>query len=153
MNPGIALAERGLIPDAWIRSGIRRLDRIRLEREARGGVEAQSRAMRRFIDHLHESPVALDTECPRAQHYELPPAFFQRVLGRHMKYSSGLWPEGVDTLDAAEESMLELYAQQAVIHVRVSGSRSGRMGAGRAMGLMKRIWTSPRYRSSNPASQ
>jgi cyclopropane-fatty-acyl-phospholipid synthase len=113
MRAGIALAERGLIPDAWIRTGIRRLDRRRLAELARGGVEAQSRRARRFLDQLRSSPVALETDRPKAQHYELPPAFFRLALGRRMKYSSGHWPAGVQALDDAEESMLSLCGLRA----------------------------------------
>jgi len=113
VNLGIELAERALLPDAWIRAGIRRLDRRRLAELARGGVEARSRSARRFLDQLRASPVALETDRPKAQHYDLPPAFFRLVLGRRMKYSSGHWPSGVTGLDDAEESMLSLCGLRA----------------------------------------
>ena len=47
------------------------------------------------------------------QHYEVPPAFFENVLGKHLKYSSGYWPDGVNSLDESEESMLELSFERA----------------------------------------
>jgi cyclopropane-fatty-acyl-phospholipid synthase len=47
------------------------------------------------------------------QHYAVPPAFFELVLGRHLKYSSAFWPDGVDSLDEAERAMLELTAERA----------------------------------------
>jgi cyclopropane-fatty-acyl-phospholipid synthase len=47
------------------------------------------------------------------QHYEVPPDFFQLVLGRHLKYSGCWWPAGVRGLDAAEEAMLALYGRRA----------------------------------------
>jgi cyclopropane-fatty-acyl-phospholipid synthase len=49
------------------------------------------------------------------QHYEVPPAFFEQVLGRHMKYSCALWTPGVRTLDEAEEAMLARTCERAGI--------------------------------------
>lgn len=109
------IAERALIPDAWIRWGIRRLDRKRLATEGKGDAEALQRAMHRFIAQLRKSPIALQTDKPREQHYEMPPEFFRFVLGRCMKYSSSYWPQGVKNLDRAEEAMLALYGQRAEI--------------------------------------
>ena len=40
------------------------------------------------------------------QHYEVPPAFFDAVLGHRRKYSSCFWPAGVDNLDDAEDAAL-----------------------------------------------
>ena len=107
------MAELGIIPDAWIRRGIRKLDRMRLASEDKGGEEARGRARRRFIEHLRQSPIAVRTDKPRAQHYELPPRFFRKILGSRMKYSSCYWPKGVFDLDGAEEAMLELYCDRA----------------------------------------
>jgi cyclopropane-fatty-acyl-phospholipid synthase len=47
------------------------------------------------------------------QHYEVPAAFFEHVLGRHLKYSCGWWGEGETELDAAEEAMLGLSCEHA----------------------------------------
>lgn len=75
------IAERALIPDAWIRGGIRRLDRKRLAAEGKGDAEALQRAKHGFIAQLRKSPIALQTDKPREQHYEMPPEFFRFVLG------------------------------------------------------------------------
>ena len=37
----------------------------------------------------HQSPVAIETAAANEQHYEVPTEFYQRVLGPHLKYSSG----------------------------------------------------------------
>jgi len=111
----IELAEQALIPDALIRMGIRKLDRIRLDTQRRGDVEALCQDKRRLIHQLRRSPLALQTDKPKAQHYEMPPRFFQNVLGPRMKYSSCHWPEGVESLDMAEEAMLALYGRRAEI--------------------------------------
>ncbi len=111
----IELAERAVIPDAWIRMGIRRMDRTRLAKEGGGDVETLCRAKNRFIEHLRQSPIALQTDKPRAQHYEMPPRFFQNILGDRMKYSSCYWPPGVEDLNRAEEAMLSVYGRRAEI--------------------------------------
>jgi cyclopropane-fatty-acyl-phospholipid synthase len=56
--------------------------------------------------------VALVPEMANLQHYEVPPEFFQKVLGKNLKYSGCLWPAGVGTLDAAEDAMLQLYRRR-----------------------------------------
>jgi cyclopropane-fatty-acyl-phospholipid synthase len=109
----VALAERGLIPDRLIRWGIRRQDRDRLRKEDLGNVEAQRQALERLIQGMRESPIAVRTEKPKEQHYEVSPEFFHRVLGRRMKYSGCYWPPHVKSLDEAEEAMLALTCDRA----------------------------------------
>ncbi len=112
------MMERGLLPDPVLRFGIRRLLRMRLRDEDRGGAEEQHEALRTWIDELRRSDIAINTTDANDQHYEVPAAFYERVLGRRLKYSSGLWSEGVTTLDEAEERMLALYVER-------SGMRDG----------------------------
>lgn len=107
------LLERDLLPDRLIRMGIRRLLAERLRIEATGGVEKRQERLKRFAAELSESPVAVETSAANEQHYEVPSQFFELVLGKHLKYSSGYWPEGVSTLDGAEEAMLEIYGKRA----------------------------------------
>lgn len=114
MKP-IELAETGLVPDWLIRRGIRSLLRRRLHEEHAGDPEAQSARYRALLGELAESAIAIETDAANAQHYEVPAAFFERVLGRHLKYSSALWPDGVDHLDAAESAMLDLTCRNAAL--------------------------------------
>jgi cyclopropane-fatty-acyl-phospholipid synthase len=108
-----ALLERGLIPDVLIRVGIRRLLRERLREEDCGDpVQNQARKME-LVEQLRASPIAIHTRAANAQHYEVPPEFFQVTLGKRMKYSSAYWPAGIATLDDAEEAMLRLTCQRA----------------------------------------
>ena len=111
----IRLAESGLIPDEVIRRGISLLNRKRLRLEEAGSAEERQEKKNRFIDDLQRSPIVLQPEKPREQHYELPPAFFRQVLGRHLKYSCGLWADSVQNLDEAEEAMLEETCRRAGI--------------------------------------
>mgnify|MGYP000019398810 CR=1 FL=1 len=82
------LAERRWLPDPLIRYGIRLLDKNRLQMEDKGHVEAQRAALSQFIVDMRRSPIVVQIEKPKAQHYEVPSAFFKLVLGRHLKYSS-----------------------------------------------------------------
>ncbi|MHC4451086.1 MAG: SAM-dependent methyltransferase, partial [Planctomycetota bacterium] len=109
MNLGITLAERGLLPDTLTRIGIRKLLRQRLVEEE----EAQPRAD--FRATLRKGPVAPLPEKANEQHYEVPAEFYLGALGRHLKYSSGYWPDGVETLDEAEAKMLALTCERAGI--------------------------------------
>jgi cyclopropane-fatty-acyl-phospholipid synthase len=49
------------------------------------------------------------------QHYEVPAEFYRYCLGRRLKYSSAFFSRGDETLDQAEEAMLELYVHRAEI--------------------------------------
>lgn len=106
MKP-IELAEKGLVPDWLIRRGIRTLLRRRLGEERADDPQAQSARYQALIDELAESAIAIETDAANEQHYEVPPAFYEQVLGARLKYSSALWTPGVETLDEAEVAMLE----------------------------------------------
>lgn len=109
----IGLAERGWLPDALIRFGIRRLCAQRLRDEHGGEAAPAWDVFQRRIDELRASPLAIHTDAANAQHYELPPRFFELCLGRRLKYSSCFFARGDETLDAAEEAMLALYGARA----------------------------------------
>ena len=97
------------MPVPVLRVAIRAVCALRLWQERRrpaGYAEA-------LISELGRGEIAVATEAANAQHYEVPAAFFERVLGPHMKYSSGYWPAGVEALGAAEAAMLELTAERA----------------------------------------
>ena len=109
----ILLAEKGLLPDAIIRLGIRRLCRQRLVDASNTNEALMEQEHADWIDVLKESPIALVPEKANEQHYEVPPRLFELVLGDKLKYSSGLWPEGVSSLDESEVAMLKLTIDRA----------------------------------------
>jgi cyclopropane-fatty-acyl-phospholipid synthase len=111
----IQLAESGLVPDALIRAGIRRMLAQRLREVGSADCETSGERLSEFVEELRRSPVAELPELANEQHYEVPPAFFEEALGRRLKYSCGLWPEGVGGLDAAESAMLTLTCERAGI--------------------------------------
>ena len=112
---GMGLAEAGYLPDWMIRRGIRWMLRDRLRGLEQPDPEAAQRMFAAFLDELRQSPVALTPELANEQHYEVAPEFFEAVLGRRLKYSCALWPEGVADLDAAEQCMLSLTCDRAQI--------------------------------------
>jgi cyclopropane-fatty-acyl-phospholipid synthase len=111
----IDLADRAWLPDNLIRMGIRRLDRMRLETEAKRYAGTPQKTIAALVKDMQHSPVALNTDEANQQHYELPAEFFERVLGAHLKYSSALWLDEQTTLDQAEADMLALTALRAGI--------------------------------------
>ena len=113
MSVLIDLADRGLLPDGLIRYGIRQLDKKRLQQENRGDSKEQQKALKALISEMRKSPIAIQTQKANEQHYEVPSAFFQEVLGKHLKYSGCYWPGGVSNLDQAEEEMLDLTCKRA----------------------------------------
>lgn len=110
MLSGIGLAERRLLPDWLIRSGIRNLLAQRLQAEQ---VEDADEALVEFANELRQQPIALHTDRANEQHYEVPAAFFERVLGPRLKYSCCLFDSPQTTLAAAEEAMLRLTCERA----------------------------------------
>ncbi len=101
----------GLVPDPVVRRAIRANCARRLARERRGGASRQ----KAFFNELRASEIARQVEKPNEQHYEVPAEFFRLVLGPRLKYSCCLWPDGVDSLSAAEESMLALTCDRAEV--------------------------------------
>ncbi len=138
---GIALAERGLVPEPVIRAGIRRLLRDRLAQEARRFADREG-ALRRFVERMAADEVAPSSDAANRQHYEVPPEFFELVLGRHLKYSSGLWEPGTRSLDDAEAAMLALTCARADLR---DGQRVLELGCG--WGSLS-LWIAARYPAS-----
>ncbi|MFP4069503.1 MAG: SAM-dependent methyltransferase [Opitutales bacterium] len=108
MSIAIQLAERGLLSDRLIRTGIRKLLDERLH-----ALAADPRDAREWVERLENRPLAEDTEAANQQHYEVPAAYFQNVLGPRLKYSSAFWPEGCASLEHAEAAMLDLSCERA----------------------------------------
>lgn len=105
--------EKNLLPDAVIR----RLTRLLLASRLRSGYKPTSQLqlsdLLHFVHSLREMPIAIQTEKPKSQHYELPTSFFKLVLGKHMKYSCCYFSDEVTNLDTAEKAMLDLYCERA----------------------------------------
>ena len=107
--------EQGRVPDAVVRAGIRRLCRQRLKDIEAFDIEASARRLEAFVRMMDDAPVAPVPELANEQHYEVPAAFFDTVLGGHRKYSCAHWDENTQTLDEAEASALRISCERAGI--------------------------------------
>lgn len=152
--PGLlGLAERGWVPDALVRHGIRKLCAERLRDENAGGPAAQTRRYQHLVQQLRTSPLAIHTDAANAQHYELPAEFFALCLGAQLKYSGCYYATAHDTLNQAEAAMLELSGMRAEL---ADGQRILELGCG--WGSLT-LWMAARYPNahitavSNSASQ
>ncbi len=142
MSIAIDLMERGLLPDSLVRFGIRRLCRQRLRDEDRGSPEANTAAKKAFVEALRSEPVAVHTDAANEQHYEVPAEFFRLSLGPRLKYSCCWWPEGVDSLAAAEDASLEQVCRRAEL---ADGMEILELGCG--WGSLS-LWMAERYPNS-----
>ena len=104
----LSLAESGFIPDVLIKIAARYISYRRLNEQSDDDNKDK------IISGLSRGAVAEKTYDANEQHYEVPPEFFNYVLGTNLKYSCSLFDE-VDSLDDAEESMLKLYIDRADI--------------------------------------
>ncbi len=108
----ITIAESPWLPDSIARAGIRHLCQKRLKQEHADHVELASERFQQVLNDLRNSQLAIETDKANEQHYELPTAFFQAVLGPRLKYSGSFFAEG-DDLAAAENRSLQTYAERA----------------------------------------
>ena len=113
LNYLIKLAENGTLPDFLIKKGIKNLCNDRLKWAKSLGPDKLHEHNQEWIEELKQSPIALVPEKANEQHYELPPSFFDIVLGSNLKYSSGYWPTNQTTFDESEVEMLELSCKRA----------------------------------------
>lgn len=111
----IKLAEKGILPDFFIRLGISKLCGQRLTDANDLSLKAREEKHQKWVDILMQSPIALVPEKANEQHYEVPPRLFELVLGAKLKYSSGYWPQGTSTLDDSEVEMLKLTSKRAAL--------------------------------------
>ena len=123
----ITLAEQGWIPETLIRWGIRRLLRGRLADQSREYGDDVHEGLERWISRMRGGEIAVATDKANEQHYEVPAAFFEHVLGTHLKYSCSLFETADATLDDAEAAMLRKTAERARL---ADGQRILELGCG-----------------------
>lgn len=141
-----SLLEKNLLPDFLLRIGIRRRLAETL-REHRGTTDAErSLNLQAHIEDLRRSPVAIATDEANEQHYEVPTRFYELVLGKHLKYSSGYWPSDTTTFDESEAAMLQLTCERAEL---IDGQTILELGCG--WGSLS-LWMAERYPSSRIVS-
>jgi cyclopropane-fatty-acyl-phospholipid synthase len=100
-------------------------------------------ALAAVMARMDASPIALSTRAANQQHYEVPAAFFEQVLGPRLKYSCALWDRPSTTLAEAEDAMLALSCQRAGL---VDGQRILELGCG--WGSLS-LWMAAHYPESD----
>ena len=110
------------VPDALSRLAIGTLV-ARTDRALAAG-PADSAAFARAMAGF---PIAQHADAANAQHYEIPAAFFARVLGPRRKYSCCYYERPDNTLKRAEENALALTAEHAAL---ADGQRILELGCG-----------------------
>ena len=141
-NLAIALTERGVVPDLFLRSGIRRLLQDRLAEVRACDAQNAAAAAEAFVASMRRAPIAVLAHKANEQHYELPPEFFAEVLGPRRKYSSAWWPAGVESLAHAEEAALQATCDRACL---ADGQNVLELGCG--WGSLT-LWMAERYPTS-----
>ena len=121
------LLAKDIIPDALIRIGIRSRLKETLKPFKNLNCEDRQAVLMKHVAELKECPLAIATEEANEQHYELPTNFFQKVLGPHMKYSSGYWDAGSTDIETSEARMLKLSCERAELE---NGHRILELGCG-----------------------
>jgi len=109
--------------------------RRRLDREAPHDEAA-------FARDMAQRAIAEHTAAANAQHYELPPEFFEICLGARLKYSCCLYPAAETTLNEAEEAALADTCAHAGL---ADGQRVLELGCG--WGSLS-LWMAERYPNS-----
>jgi len=112
----IDAAERAPLPDPVIRAGINALCSRTATKLAGGNAESDAA----FARDMAARAIAEHTADANAQHYEVPAAFFARVLGPNRKYSSCFYNDANSTLQEAEEEAL----RQTVAHADLADGQS-----------------------------
>jgi cyclopropane-fatty-acyl-phospholipid synthase len=107
------LVETNRVPDWLIRLVVRNSLSLNSRQRYKTTLEERTAEKRALIEKLKCSPIAIHTDDPNRQHYEVPSEFFCTVLGKRLKYSCCYWPDGDTTLDQAEEAMLGLTCERA----------------------------------------
>lgn len=95
-----------------------------------------------FAHDMARRAIAEHTAAANAQHYELPPEFFEICLGKRLKYSCCLYPAVETTLDEAEEAALAETCAHAAL---MDGLRVLELGCG--WGSLS-LWMAERYPNS-----
>lgn len=153
MNAAIGLVERGLVPAPLLRRGIRSLLKQRVDEEEGRLADGRDAWMDAWTQRMRDSSIALVPEKANEQHYEVPAAFYEQVLGPRRKYSSAYYATPDATLAEAEEAMLALTCERAEL---ADGQRVLELGCG--WGSLS-LWMAERYPGStflcvsNSASQ
>jgi cyclopropane-fatty-acyl-phospholipid synthase len=135
--------EQGLVPDAVIRSAIRRLLKQRLAEIHADDLERHAADTADFIAMMDRAPLAPLPEKANEQHYEVPSSFFGLALGAHRKYSACFLNTNTRSLDEAEAAALAITCERAEL---ANGQLILELGCG--WGSLS-LWMAEHYPNAN----
>lgn len=115
MNQVYELLDRGYLPDVVLRRAIRLLNaqRIRSLAKPEDDFGKHVEVKKEYIRSLKSREIAIEQDKANQQHYEVDTGFMLSCLGKRAKYSCCLYETGKESLDQAEEAMLNLYCEKA----------------------------------------
>jgi cyclopropane fatty-acyl-phospholipid synthase-like methyltransferase len=110
--------DNGYLPSTIIRYGIRAQLADRLRSISTTSLTQAYETKMKYVEALRSRPIAIETGKANEQHYEVGTGVLKACLGTRMKYSCCLYGtnekiDTTETLDAAEEKMLEEYVTRA----------------------------------------
>ena len=137
IRTGIRNLQDAPAPDPLVRAAV-----ASLVAGAARRLETETVDVAAFVRQMHGRPIAEHTEAANEQHYELPPSFFEAVLGPRLKYSSCLYLTGRETLAEAEDAALA----ETCVHADIQdGQTILELGCG--WGSLS-LWMARRYPSA-----
>lgn len=119
--------DQGYVPDVVTRVSLQRVLRARLSQLGAEQCDRASATTQRFIERMRRAAVDSASAPDDAQRDAMPALFYHHVLGQQRKFSVCWWPEGIDTLDAAEEAALREICTRAGV---VDGQSILELGCG-----------------------
>jgi cyclopropane-fatty-acyl-phospholipid synthase len=127
MTRALGWSELGWVPKPIVRHGIRKLIKLRLDEISAYDCESNRYAARSFQDEMRNSAVTVLTDKANEQHYEVPPEFFENILGPRLKYSACYWDDETKDLEQAERNALRISCERARLR---DGQRILALGCG-----------------------
>ena len=105
------IIESGILPDSVLRYAVRQGLRRYQQRLKKLTCDDILQAQTSFKQKSLSGSIALSMSEANDQHYEVPIEFFEMILGKYMKYSSGLMNSKSDSLKMLEKKMLDCAAK------------------------------------------
>jgi cyclopropane-fatty-acyl-phospholipid synthase len=110
------LLAQNILPDSLVRYGIRRLLKQRLSEISFRDISQKDQYIHQFIKDLNQlNQIAIKTDEANQQHYEVPTEFYLHCLGARLKYSCCYYSKPDMSLDQAEEVMLKITCERAML--------------------------------------
>lgn len=113
LRDGVSGAAEGYVKGEWDSEDIAALtDRVYRANLADNLSSDKTAVVRLALQRARQKLDRDEIDKVAKKHYDLPPLLFERMLDEREVYSCAYWPEGVETLDQAQEAKLDLIARK-----------------------------------------